>query len=195
MNKHKGGKMDFKSLFKNFDYKYIIAEVKKLRKGAVMILFIVCLCCAVLDFFLRRLGIVYNWLPQVYLLGGIISITALSIKSYNSYCDKKEAQREAQQAEKEYNELIQKKAHLLKQVIDSMSERQKEYLKKFVDEETEIIFIKRDYGLNDPVLIANYINAQIFTFGYYLIIGGNVTHVSLTINSELLDILTICFKN
>ena len=68
-------------------------------------------------------------------------------------------------------------------------------MKKFIEDNSLIIFLEMDYGLNDPVLIANYIMAKTYPFGYYFLIGGNGTHITLEINKEFFDILKVYFGN
>lgn len=68
-------------------FKIIITEVKQSRKGAAMIIFFVCLCCAVIDYFLRKQGIVYDWFIQLYFPLGAFSFTVWAIKIFNRIAD------------------------------------------------------------------------------------------------------------
>lgn len=179
--------------FNNF-FEFIISEIKPLRKGAILILLIICLCCAVADYFLRKYGFNYDWFSKIYIICALISVCYLFIKLYNSICDKIEKQKEEERQKQEYTNFIKTKVQLLTPILDTMSEKQKEYLKKFVDKNSTIIFQEIDYGLNDPVLIANYITAKLYPLGYYIQISGNTTHIILEINKELFNILQFYFS-
>lgn len=68
-------------------FKSIISEIKNSRKGAAMIVFLICLSCAIFDFFLRKHGIVYDIFIQIYFPIGAISFTVWAIKVFNNIAD------------------------------------------------------------------------------------------------------------
>lgn len=75
----------------NAEYvKIIITEINKSRKGAAMIMIFICLCCAAIDYILRKHGIVEDWYTQSYLIIGLFSACIWGVKTFNCIADKVE---------------------------------------------------------------------------------------------------------
>lgn len=102
----------------NTEYvKIIITEINKARKGAAMIMIFICLCCAAIDYILRKHGIVEDWFTQSYLIIGFFSACVWSVKTFNCIADKVEAKQKKAKH-------IQTICNKCKFILDSMSKEE-----------------------------------------------------------------------
>lgn len=189
MNKPQGGKMNFESLLtllKNFDFKYIISELKKLRKGAMMIMFVICLCCAAFDFVLRKFGIVFHWFTHLYLIIGFFTICIYSVKVFNRIADIVDSKK-----------AIMEKYRQLKPVLENIKPDEVHILKKFVQDNLCKTVFSDEYlkKINNDMEVINTIFKRFKPFGYTIKQCAHVPEFIFEIDREFFEILKIHFKS
>ena len=194
MNTTRKGLNMFKSL--NADLvKIIITEIKEMRKGVIMIVFIGCMLCALLDIVMRKHGTKLDWFTQIYLITGFFSFLTICIKIYNSYCDKQDAiKAEKQRAEQEYEKILDD-LRLLKPIFDDMLFDEKAILYQFVKENSCLITMTNCpiTGIQ-PIYMVNHINGLIIFRGYQIISKYIGNHVAFETTPQFVELLKLYFS-
>lgn len=172
-------------LFKNLNYEYIISELKKLRKGAAMILFIMCICCAIFDFFLRKHAIKVDLFTSVYLILGLCTIAIWAVKMFN------------QIANANYIKQIHKKNYkVLKPILMTLNTQEEYILRKFVrDDCPKIVLLENDLkAIDNNLNVINTIYNKFNSFKFFIIQCASNPHYILRIQEPFFEVLKLHFK-
>ena len=183
-----------KNLLEFIDFDCIIALFKESRKGATMIAFLICLVCAALDYILRKHGMIEDWFTQTYLIISLFSAIIYFVKLFNSIADNIEAKKEKEETEKIRMEELLEKVKVLKPIIDTFSEKQKDILKTFVLQESlKITLCIEDKPINSEI---SAINSLIYTPYQFHIGHTNLDKfLILSIDNNFYKLLKEYFKN
>lgn len=175
-----------KELLKIIDCKYIISEIEKSRKEAAMTVSFICLCCASIDYILRKQGIIEDWFTQSYLIIGFFSICVWSVKTFNKIADRVDARK-----------LFIKKYNNAKPFLSYMSEKEEYILKKFVDDNSCMTTFDNEY-LKKIYYDADVINTIYLRFkplNFTIIQCASKPILALKINQEFFEVLKEYFKD
>lgn len=190
MNITRKGLNMFKSL--NADLiETIITETKEMRKGVVMIVFICCILCALLDVAMRKHGTKLDWFTQIYLIAGFFSFLAICIKIYNSYCDKQDAIKAEKQKAIQEHEKILDDLRLLKPVFDDMLINQQAILYQFVQENSNTIIVPNNWGLFEDL---EYIKSLLHIVDYEIKEKTTRGYTKIEISTQFLELLKLYFS-
>lgn len=183
-----------KNLLEMIDYDSIIAYIKESRKGAAMTIFFICLCCAAIDYILRKHGIAEDWFTQSYLIIGFFSVCIWSVKAFNAIVDNIEAKKEKEENAKIRAEELQEKLTVCKPIIDNFSKTQKEILKTFVLQESlKITLCSEDKSIDNEI---SSINSFIYMPYHFHIEHANLDKfLILSIQKDFYILLKEYFKN
>ncbi len=190
---NKPPEVSMKNLFKLIDYNKIIAQIEESRKGAVMIVIFICLCCAAIDYIFRKHGIIEDWFTQSYLIIGFFSTCIWTVKTYNSIADEIEKKQTQQQKQEETKEKLLRDYELLKPVFDSFQDNKIVVLRDFVYKKTTKITIRQIFE-NDMSHYITSINSYIYSFGYHIEQVNLGNFVIAEITPEFLQILELYFS-
>jgi hypothetical protein len=190
MNTTRKGLNMFKSL--NADLiETIITEIKEMRKGVVMIVFICCILCALLDIAMRKHGTKLDWFTQIYLITGFFSFSAICIKIYNSYCDKQDAIKAEKQKAIQEHEKILNNLKLLKPIFDNMLFNQQAILYQFVQENSNIIIVPNNWDLFEHM---EYIKSLLHIVNYEIKEKTTRGYTKIEISTQFLELLKLYFS-
>lgn len=172
--------------FENFNL--IITELKKIRKGAAMIVFLYCLAFIYAVVFFKQRGFIFDWFSNLCLCIAFISINIWTIKLFNSICEKKELKEREKQKEIEF------KAHitaLLKEMtpfFKTLTEDEVFLLKKFVKEDSPGIYV-------NPVFLDAVctINQKTYSRGGIINCTGDFPVCYIYIPPDILEVLKLYF--
>lgn len=178
--------------FLNADFKDIIAEIKQSRKGAAMIICFICLCCAAIDFILRKHGINEDWFTHSYILIFFTSLATILIKVYNEICDKKDAERKLKEEESRYYSGIAKLLEMIKPAFDNLENKEKILLYKFVEEKSRVIILK-EYIANLDTII-NLLNIKLNLVGLKVRTVTNYPTTVIEIDKDYFSLLNQYFS-
>lgn len=177
----------------NADFKDIIAEIKQSRKGAAMIICFICLCCAAIDFILRKHGINEDWFTHSYILIFFTALATWSIKLFNAICDIKDNRLKAELNQKKIEQKIIEDYYLLEPVLKGFENTKIIILRDFVLKKATkitIIQLPLNYIRND----ISSINSYIYSYGYHIYCTDLSDFLIAEITPEFLKILELYFS-
>lgn len=145
-----------KNLLEIINYDLIIAQIKESRKGADMIMIFICLCCAAIDYILRKNGMIEDWFTQSYLIIGFFSTCIWAVKTFNAIADRIDAKKEEKETKKIRENELQERLIVCKPIIDNFSETQKDILKTFILQESlKTTLCTEDESINNEISSIN----------------------------------------
>ncbi len=174
------------TLLKNLDFKHIITELKRLRKGAAVLILFICLCCGISDYILRKHGMALDWFTQIYLIIGFLSACVYGVKIFNSIADKVDVRKAREE-----------KCRRLKPWLDRMSSEETHILKKFAEDNLCKTVFSDEYlsKISHDMNVINRIFCRFKSFGYTIKQCAHSPEFIFEIDKEFLEILKIYFKN
>lgn len=180
--------------FLNADFiKTIITESKKMRKGTAMIVFFVCICCACIDYILRKHGINEDWFTHSYILIAFSCISIWCIKLFNAICDNNDLKKSQKLKKEKETQKILTDYELLKPVFDSFKDNRIVILRDFVHKNVTKLTITQLLG-NDVANNINSINSYIYSYGYHIENTNLCQFVIAEITPEFLELLKLYFS-
>lgn len=168
--------------------KLFFKEIKSARKGALMIVFLFCLCLAFFDLFcLRPLGVYSSLLFEISLTVSLVSLLVWLIKIFNSFMDKRELF-------EAYKQRINKVLSDVRPILDNLEEEEKLLLKEFTLKDNTTIVIKcAEQHVNYIRSVANKINSKLQSYGIKLTCSF-VTPLIIKTSYDTLDLLKQYFS-
>lgn len=136
---------------KDINYKIIISEIKKSRKGAVVIIFLSCLICAAIDFLImRKHGIIWNWFGQIYAITAFISFNICAVKLFNRIADRVDAKKAENKKHQKITDNLREDLRLIAPVLGILLPSQSGILEMFINEgRTKITITEVKNGISD----------------------------------------------
>lgn len=172
----------------------IISEIRNLKGGTMIFVFLVSVLYFILDFLLLRHYVSHTLFTDItrsiFLIIGLFSTIFLFDRIYTRVSLAiKNKKLEKQQNEK-YLKQLEAMYKLAKPIIDDMNEAEIKIFKQFIEEKSlEIAIQNNPKGYSASVYTANYINAKLYGLGLNILIGSTITHTLLSINNLYFDII------
>lgn len=177
----------------------IIKEIKQLEVGTMVYVFTLSVVCFLIDFFFLRHHLLHTWMVDtyrsVYFITAFFSNIFLFDKLYKNFIKFRAKTKTEKEQEEIYNNELNSTFRLVEPIIHSLPYAQLEILKKFIEENAlEIAFKNNLNGYSNIPMLANIINANLFTYGLNIILSSNFTYTFLKINEFYFDVLDKYFK-